>query len=128
MATSKDSSTSRKEKQDKEAARPAADAAATPAATATEAASTAGTPAAGPRVKWNVEQLKSSYVNFANANSTREEVVLNFGLNQNWDRTQQQVEIDLLHRVVMSPFAAKRLSEVLGKLLAEYQARYGELK
>ncbi len=29
---------------------------------------------AGTRVKWNVEHMKSSYVNFANANSTREEV------------------------------------------------------
>ena len=40
---------------------------------------------ANPKVKWNVEQLKSSYVNFANANSTQEEVVLNFGMNNNWD-------------------------------------------
>ena len=41
---------------------------------------------AGPRVNWNTSQLKSSYVNFANANSTQEEVVLNFGMNNNWDR------------------------------------------
>jgi hypothetical protein len=58
-----------------------------PAAPATPAA------AAGPRVKWNVEQLKSSYVNFANANSTREEVVLNFGMNTSWDRSQPEVEM-----------------------------------
>jgi hypothetical protein len=34
---------------------------------------------AAPHVKWNVEHLKSSYVNFANANSTREEVVMKLG-------------------------------------------------
>lgn len=81
-----------------------------------------------PRVKFNLDQLKSSYVNFANANSTREEVVLNFGLNTTWDRASQEVEIELGHRLVMSPFAAKRLAELLKKLIAEYESRYGELK
>ena len=83
---------------------------------------------AGPQVKWNVEHLKSSYVNFANANSTREEVVMNFGLNTSWDRSKSEVEIELAHRLVMSPFAAKRLAELLNKLMAEYEGRYGELK
>lgn len=84
--------------------------------------------AKGPKVKWNVEHLKSSYVNFANANSTKEEVVLNFGLNTSWDRASPEVEIELAHRLVMSPFAAKRLAELLGKLMTEYETRHGELK
>jgi hypothetical protein len=83
---------------------------------------------AGTRVKWKVDNLKSSYVNFANANSTREEVVMNFGLNTSWDRGQQEVEIELEHRIVLSPFAAKRLAELLNKLMGEYESRYGELK
>jgi hypothetical protein len=84
--------------------------------------------ASAPRIKWNTEGLKSSYVNFANANSTREEVVLNFGLNNSWDRSQPEVEVELAHRLVMSPFAAKRLAELLTKLIAEYEGRYGDLK
>jgi len=84
--------------------------------------------AASAQVKWNVDQLKSSYVNFANANSTREEVVMNFGVNNSWDRTLSEVEVELAHRLVMSPFAAKRLSELLVKLIAEYESRYGVLK
>lgn len=80
------------------------------------------------RIKWNTQDLKSSYVNFANANSTREEVVLNFGLNNSWDRSQSEVEVELAHRLVMSPFAAKRLAELLTKLVAEYEGRYGDLK
>jgi len=80
------------------------------------------------KVKWNVDHLKSSYVNFANANSTREEVVLNFGLNNAWDRATAEVEIELAHRLVMSPFATKRLAEILSKLVSDYEARYGELK
>ncbi len=84
--------------------------------------------AQGQKVKWNVEHLKSSYVNFANANSTKEEVVLNFGLNTSWDRAAPELEIELAHRIVMSPFAAKRLAELLAKLMTEYESRYGELK
>jgi len=94
-----------------------------PAAAATSAASPAN-----PKVNWNVDQLKSSYVNFANANSTQEEVVLNFGMNNNWDRMASEVQIDLTHRIVMSPFAAKRLAELLGKLVSQYEGRYGPMK
>lgn len=89
-------------------------------------------PAAGApdqaRVRWNTTQLRSSYCNVANATSTREEVVLNFGVNQNWDRMQQEFEIELQHRIILSPFAAKRLSDLLSKLIKEYETRYGELK
>lgn len=89
---------------------------------------TAASTAANPKVKWNVEHLKSSYVNFANASSTQEEVVLNFGMNNNWDRMASEVEIDLAHRIVMSPFAAKRLADLLGKLVSQYEGRYGPMK
>jgi hypothetical protein len=95
-----------------------------PKAAVTEPANAAG----GPKVKWNVEHIKSSYVNFANANSTQEEVVLNFGMNNNWDRMANEVEIELVHRIVMSPFAAKRLAELMGKLVAQYEERYGPMK
>ncbi len=80
------------------------------------------------KVKWNTQNLKSSYVNFANASSTKEEVVLNFGMNSSWDRSNPEVEIELAHRLVMSPFAAQRLADLLGKLMADYATRYGELK
>jgi hypothetical protein len=83
---------------------------------------------ANPKVKWNVDNLKSSYVNFANANSTKEEVVLNFGMNTSWDRASTQMEIELAHRIVMSPYAAQRLADLLTKLMGEYKTRYGELK
>jgi hypothetical protein len=81
-----------------------------------------------PKAKWNTENLKSSYCNICNVTTTREEVVMNFGLNSSWDRAQPEMEIDLTHRIVLSPFATKRLSEVLVKLIKEYESRYGELK
>jgi hypothetical protein len=84
--------------------------------------------AAATKVRWNTQSLKSSYANFCNATSTREEVVLNFGVSHNWERTPQDMEIELSHRIVLSPFAAKRLSGILAKLIGEYENRYGELK
>jgi hypothetical protein len=84
--------------------------------------------AAATKVRWNTQSLKSSYANFCNATSTREEVVLNFGVSHNWERTPQDMEIELSHRIVLSPFAAKRLSGILAKLIGEYESRYGELK
>lgn len=85
-------------------------------------------PQAPAKVRFNSGNFKSSYVNFCNATSTREGVVLNRGGRNNWDRTQQDMEIEPSHRIVLSPFAAKRLHTLLAKLMTEYETRYGELK
>ncbi len=56
-----------------------------------------------PNVKWDMTNLRSSYSNFCNANSTREEVVLNFGVNKTWERgAQDALDIELNHRIVLS--------------------------
>lgn len=81
-----------------------------------------------PQVRWDTSNLKSSYANVCNATCTREEVVLNFGINQNWERSQQEYEIQLTHRIILSPFAAKRMSELLKQLITDYEAKHGELK
>ncbi len=78
--------------------------------------------AAVPAVKWDTSGLHSSYANFCNANSTREEVVLNFGVNKSWERNQEALDIEIDHRIILSPFAAKRLTELLQKLMKEYEA------
>jgi Protein of unknown function (DUF3467) len=80
------------------------------------------------QVRWDTTNLRSSYANFCNANSTREEVVLNFGVNKTWERgPQDALDIELNHRIVLSPFAAKRLTELLQNLMKEYESRYGAL-
>ena len=104
--------------------------AAKPSASRTNAPEPAPRPGTRQTLRFRTDNLKSSYCNMCNATSTREEVVLNFGLNQNWDQPTAKpdvLEVDLQHRVVLSPFAAKRLSEALGKLVADYEARYGKL-
>lgn len=81
-----------------------------------------------PRVRFDTSELKSSYCNVCNATSTREEVVLNFGINESWDREQGDVAVRLTHRIIVSPYAAKRLHDLLSKLLAEHETRYGATK
>jgi hypothetical protein len=82
-----------------------------------------------PELKLDTSQLKSSYCNICNATSTREEMVLSFGVNQNWDmQTGNALEVSLQHRIILSPFAAKRFQMVLAKLISEYENRYGELR
>lgn len=78
-----------------------------------------------PRVKINHQHMKSSYSNVCNVSSTREEVVLNFGMNHSWDRQDSELEIELHHRIAMSPHAAARLHQMIGTMLEQYRDRYG---
>ena len=83
------------------------------------------------KLRFETKNLKSSYCNMCNATSTREEVVLNFGINQSWDQPASragELEIDLQHRIILSPHAAKRLSEALTALIKEHEGRYGPLQ
>jgi len=82
---------------------------------------------AGMKIKWDDSNMKSSYANVCNVTSTREEVVLLFGMNQAWNRGQKEVTIQLTDRIVISPFAAKRLSLLLGNVVTEYEKRFGTL-
>ncbi len=78
------------------------------------------------QAKLNTTNLKTSYCNVCTTNTTREEVVLNFGVNQNWERPESP-EVSLEHRVILSPFLAKRLSQLLKKVVEDYETRHGAL-
>ena len=80
-----------------------------------------------PSVRWDDSHLKSSYVNVCNVSSTREEVVLMFGINQSWERSQHEVAVQLTDRIILSPFAAKRLAALLSTVIREYETRFGAL-
>lgn len=95
---------------------------------ATPEAAKAPEPARGPeRVRFDTSEVKSDYCNVCNGSSTREEVVLNFGVNSTWDQGRDQLEVKLLHRIVMSPHAAKRVRDMMVRLIEEHEARYGKL-
>jgi len=82
---------------------------------------------AGPTIRWDDSNLKSSYANVCNVSSTREEVVLVFGINNAWERGQSEVQVSLSDRVILSPFAAKRLATLLANVMREYESRFGAL-
>lgn len=76
-------------------------------------------------IKWDDSNMRSSYANVCNVASTREEVVLLFGINSAWHAGQKEVTVQLTDRLILSPFAAKRLSVLLGNVLREYETRFG---
>jgi len=82
---------------------------------------------AGTKLKWDDSNMKSSYANVCNVTSTREEVVMLFGVNQAWNRGQKEVTIQLTDRIIISPYAAKRLSMLLQGVVTEYEKRFGVL-
>jgi len=83
---------------------------------------------AAPTVQFDVSNLQSSYANVCNVSSTREEVVLAFGVNNVWERGQANIQVQLTNRIVLNPYAAKRLAAVLNRVVAEYESKFGTLK
>jgi len=99
------------------------------AAAQAPAAQQAGAQAPGQtRIVWDDTNMRSVYANVANVAGTREEIVLLFGMNQAWHAGQKDIKIQLMDRIVMSPFAAKRLSMLLNQVLQDYENRYGQLE
>lgn len=81
----------------------------------------------GTTVRWDDSAMSTSYANVCNVSSTREEVTLLFGTNQSWHTGQEEVVIKLSDRLIVSPFAAKRLSLLLQNIVEQYEDRFGAL-
>ena len=75
-----------------------------------------------PTIKWDDSDMSTSYANVCNVSSSREEVTLLFGTNQTWHTGQQEFSIKLSDRVIISPFAAKRLLALLQNVVGQYEA------
>jgi hypothetical protein len=68
-----------------------------------------------------------AYANVCNVSSTREEVVLAFGINNTWERGQTTMQIQMTDRIVLTPYAAKQLATTLNHVIAEYDSTFGPL-
>jgi len=82
-----------------------------------------------PKIRWDDANMQTAYANVVNVTSTREEVMLLFGTNQTSTvGGQNQITVQLTHRMILNPYAAKRLSLVLAGVLKEYESRFGALQ
>ena len=80
------------------------------------------------RIRWDDSNMRSVYSNVCNVAGTREEIVLLFGMNQAWHAGQKEVTVQLSDRVVLSPFAAKRLVTLLNNIIRDYETKFGTLE
>jgi len=81
-----------------------------------------------PAIHWDHSRMETTYANVCNVNSTREEVSVLFGTNQTMNvDIQSGITVELTDRIILNPYAAKRLSLVLNKVIKDYEAVFGEL-
>ena len=80
-----------------------------------------------PKVNWDASGMSTSYANVVNVSSTREEVTLLFGTNVTLFTGQNEFTVKLSDRIILSPFAAKRLMLLLNNVVGEYEKRWGQL-
>ena len=78
-------------------------------------------------IRWDDTNMRTSYANVCNVSSTREELTLLFGTNQTWDAGQSELKVSLSDRIMLSPFAAKRLTALLSATLDKYEETFGPL-
>lgn len=81
-----------------------------------------------PAIHWNDESMQTGYANICNVAGTREEVSLFFGTNESWQAGKKPVEVRLDHRILITPYTAKRLQLLLANTLEQYERRYGAIE
>jgi hypothetical protein len=81
----------------------------------------------GPRINWDQSKMKTTYANVCNVSSTREEVSVLFGTNQTVNIEQNGITVELTDRIILNPYAAKRLAHILTGVLQQYEAAFGAL-
>ena len=80
-------------------------------------------------LRWDDSKMATSFANVVNIQSTREQVDLLFGISQTASTAIDNVlSIAVSNRIILSPFAAKRLSAALDSVLREYESRYGAIQ
>ncbi len=81
------------------------------------------------KLTWDDTKMTTNFANVVNIQSTREQVDLFFGTNETWNISNEKtLAISLSNRIILSPFAAKRLSVALNGVLREYEQRYGTVQ
>lgn len=79
-------------------------------------------------IRWDVAKMQTTYANVCNVSSTREEFTLLFGINKTWNPEQRELTVDISDRVILNPFAAKRMALLLRNIVRQHESRFGEIQ
>jgi len=80
------------------------------------------------RVNWDDSSMVTTFANVVNVLVTREELTLLFGMNHTWNASQtKELSVQLSDRIVLTPYAAKRLLTLLTARMRDYEERVGPL-
>ena len=80
------------------------------------------------RVTWDDSKMVTTFANVVNVLVTREELTLLFGMNQTWNVSQtKELTVQLSNRIVLTPYAAKRLLTLLTARMRDYEERIDPL-
>lgn len=85
----------------------------------------------GVSINWDDSSMESLYANIGTATANREEFFLLFGTHQHWRGTVKEksaVDVKLSQRIVMSPYAAKRLAAILAQSIKAYEQQFGKIE
>ena len=74
--------------------------------------------------RWNDAKARKLHANECNVSTRGEEFVLSFGVGRT-PETDDELVIELLQHLVMTPHVAKRLAVMLDGVLREHETRYG---
>ncbi len=79
-------------------------------------------------VAWDDSGMQTAFANVVNIQGTREQVELFFGTHSSWNALGDgQIKVELTNRMILTPYAAKRLNTILTRVMREYEARHGVL-
>ncbi|MBP1853400.1 DUF3467 domain-containing protein [Rhizobium halophytocola] len=85
----------------------------------------------GVKLNWDDSDMESLYANIGTATANREEFFLLFGTHQHWRgsvKDTAEVNVKLANRIVMSPYAAKRLAVILSQSIKAYEDQFGKIE
>jgi len=77
------------------------------------------------KIFYNDRGIRSSRVNVTRVTAVREEIGLLFGVGE--PATGNEADVKLTNRIILSPFAAKRLAVVLEDAIRVYEGQYGAI-
>ncbi len=81
-----------------------------------------------PNVVWDTDEVRNVYANVFNVAGSPEEFVISLGISHTWREGQRELKVPMTDRILMSPYAAKRLARLLNNVMREFESRFGTLE